>query len=528
MTDIERPKGSTNHPLIPLSDENIAVAEDMDVNRATPPASEASQRIPCMSPAAAEEYIASLYATILKRDPRPDEFANWVANAAAVPPEQVYFAFVKSKEYKLQQEQSVPTTAMDQSALGPAAIQTFAALLDDKDGRKIFIEAEARKNEEVAQLKHDCEALLMRARAQDLRIGTLVAENNSFRQVLSDVQSAHYELKLQAQKRAPLLQELEARKNEEVIIRRERKGLRIAYVTVVRNEQERIHHQLNYYYLIGIRDFFLCDHGSTDGTAALIERFRLENPDANVVCIFDPTPGHYQGVRMTVLADLAYSYGCDWILALDADEILLSRDGLPDLKAFIAHEELRNKQYGHVLLPLVNYLPTTKDPVKESNPFLRLKFRENDDCQAEIWWPPKVFAKWRRGMFIGEGNHEIIGLTERIDLLENPLYLAHFPYSTMDQVVAKVVKGGRSFEQAPEFGPLIGWHWKEAYEQYQLKGEQAIYDWFDGWHRDAGQLSFHPLEAAWFKPARQKSTLPDQNFVESANVLNCAPSANLR
>jgi hypothetical protein len=528
MTDIERPKGSTNHPLIPLSDENIAVAEDMDVNPATPPASEASQRIPCMSPAAAEEYITSLYATILKRDPRPDEFANWVANAAALPPEQVYFAFVKSKEYKLQQEQSVPTTAMDQSALGPAAIQTFAALLDDKDGRKIFIEAEARKNEEVAQLKHDCEALLMRARAQDLRIGTLVAENNSFRQVLSDVQSAHYELKLQAQKRAPLLQELEARKNEEVIIRRERKGLRIAYVTVVRNEQERIHHQLNYYYLIGIRDFFLCDHGSTDGTAALIERFRLENPDANVVCIFDPTPGHYQGVRMTVLADLAYSYGCDWILALDADEILLSRDGLPDLKAFIAHEELRNKQYGHVLLPLVNYLPTTKDPVKESNPFLRLKFRENDDCQAEIWWPPKVFAKWRRGMFIGEGNHEIIGLTERIDLLENPLYLAHFPYSTMDQVVAKVVKGGRSFEQAPEFGPLIGWHWKEAYEQYQLKGEQAIYDWFDGWHRDAGQLSFHPLEAAWFKPARQKSTLPDQNFVESANVLNCAPSANLR
>ena len=427
MTDIERPKGSTNHPLIPLSDENIAVAEDMDVNPATTPASEASQRIPCMSPAAAEEYIASLYATILKRDPRPDEFANWVANAAALPPEQVYFAFVKSKEYKLQQEQSVPTTAMDQSALGPAAIQPFAALLDDKDGRKISIEAEARKNEEVAQLKHDCEALLMRARAQDLRIGTLVAENNSFRQVLSDVQLAHYELKLQAQKRAPLLQELEARKKEEVIIRRERKGLRIAYVTVVRNEQERIHHQLNYYYLIGVRDFFLCDHGSTDGTAALIERFRLENPDANVVCIFDPTPGHYQGVRMTVLADLAYSYGCDWILALDADEILLSRDGLPDLKAFIAHEELRNKQYGHVLLPLVNYLPTTKDPVKESNPFLRLKFRENDDCQAEIWWPPKVFAKWRRGMFIGEGNHEIIGLTERIDLLENPALSGAFP-----------------------------------------------------------------------------------------------------
>ena len=62
-----------------------------------------------MSRAAAEEYIASLYATVLKRAPRPDEFANWAAAAAASPPEQIYFAFVNSKEYKLQQEKSVPT-----------------------------------------------------------------------------------------------------------------------------------------------------------------------------------------------------------------------------------------------------------------------------------------------------------------------------------------------------------------------------------------------------------------------------------
>ena len=62
-----------------------------------------------MSPAAVEEYIASLYATVLKRDPGPDEFAHWVSTAAALPPEQVYFAFVNSEEYKLRQEQSVST-----------------------------------------------------------------------------------------------------------------------------------------------------------------------------------------------------------------------------------------------------------------------------------------------------------------------------------------------------------------------------------------------------------------------------------
>ncbi len=62
-----------------------------------------------MSPAAAEEYIACLYATVLKRDPKPDEFAQWVAAAAEMTPEQVYFAFVNSEEYELQQGKSVPT-----------------------------------------------------------------------------------------------------------------------------------------------------------------------------------------------------------------------------------------------------------------------------------------------------------------------------------------------------------------------------------------------------------------------------------
>ena len=109
ITDIERPKGSSKYPP-PPSDQNTASAEDTSVNPAATPVSGASETIPRMSPAAAEEYIASLYATILKRDPTPAELAHWATTATALPPEQVYFAFVNSKEYKLrQQEKSVPT-----------------------------------------------------------------------------------------------------------------------------------------------------------------------------------------------------------------------------------------------------------------------------------------------------------------------------------------------------------------------------------------------------------------------------------
>ncbi|MEI7781856.1 MAG: methyltransferase domain-containing protein, partial [Planctomycetota bacterium] len=73
-------------------------------------ASGGSDSMPRMSTAAAEEYVASLYATVLKREPRPDEFAQWVTDAVDLPPEQVYFKFVNSTEYQLQQERSVPTT----------------------------------------------------------------------------------------------------------------------------------------------------------------------------------------------------------------------------------------------------------------------------------------------------------------------------------------------------------------------------------------------------------------------------------
>jgi predicted O-methyltransferase YrrM len=65
--------------------------------------------MPHMSPAAAAEYIASLFATLLKRNPHPDELAHWVSTVADLPPEQVYFAFVNSEEHKLRQGQSVPT-----------------------------------------------------------------------------------------------------------------------------------------------------------------------------------------------------------------------------------------------------------------------------------------------------------------------------------------------------------------------------------------------------------------------------------
>ena len=91
--------------VLDLVEHFVSTEEYRGRLRPTPDA----KSVPRMSPAAAEEYVASLFGTVLKRNPGPDELAHWVNAAAVLPPEEIYFAFAKSEEYKHLQEKTVPT-----------------------------------------------------------------------------------------------------------------------------------------------------------------------------------------------------------------------------------------------------------------------------------------------------------------------------------------------------------------------------------------------------------------------------------
>jgi FkbH-like protein len=103
-----------------------------------------------MSPAEVEEFVTSLFTTILKRDPGPDEFAHWVTNASILSPEDIYYAFVNSEEYKLAQEQSVPTgfppghyysPVVDPSTIGEYIDQQY--LLEPGDIKGVHLDEDA-------------------------------------------------------------------------------------------------------------------------------------------------------------------------------------------------------------------------------------------------------------------------------------------------------------------------------------------------------------------------------------------------
>lgn len=325
---------------------------------------------------------------------------------------------------------------------------------------------------------------------------TILAEKEQLSHELAELQSKHDELHAMTKH---LAVELSAGPTEAHFIQRQVSDApRIAYVSVVKNEEERIYFHLNYYRNLGIRDFFLCNHGSTDGTRDLISRFASENPDLTIVELFDPTPGHYQGARMTALADLAYSSGCNWILPVDADEILQSKSDTWGLHELLSHPACARAEFGHVYIPVLNYLPTPGDKHDVANPFLKLSHREK---QCSETWPPKVLIKWCRGMLITEGNHDVLRISAEIRVPENPLYHAHFPYISIEQVRKRIVKGGLAYQETPEFRDKgeMDWHWSEAYAQYQVKGEQLLEEMFHSFYEKSRELAYQPLDPAAFE-----------------------------
>jgi cellulose synthase/poly-beta-1,6-N-acetylglucosamine synthase-like glycosyltransferase len=98
--------------------------------------------------------------------------------------------------------------------------------------------------------------------------------------------------------------------------------MRIAYVTTIKDESDIILDHLNYYRILGVKDFYIIENNSNDNTLELVEQFKNENPRINVYIEVDKELGYYQWQRINKLANLAYEHGCDYIMPVDADEFL--------------------------------------------------------------------------------------------------------------------------------------------------------------------------------------------------------------
>jgi glycosyltransferase involved in cell wall biosynthesis len=200
----------------------------------------------------------------------------------------------------------------------------------------------------------------------------------------------------------------------------------------------------------------ILDNGSTDGTLDVLQS--LQRGGIPLDIIEDPLPGYYQARRTTQLMreHALRRHGAEWIIPLDADEMLFVPEGHE-----LVSEEVGNEQ--PLELQWRTYLPDPSDNSSEKNPFVRISHR----LQEEAWQWVKVMVPARLAArpdaMLSQGNHELLLNDRPVSALRHPhAVLAHFPVRSASQFMSKVVISHLQYTAMPDGSWGSGWHYRDA------------------------------------------------------------------
>jgi hypothetical protein len=210
--------------------------------------------------------------------------------------------------------------------------------------------------------------------------------------------------------------------------------MRLVAVSVVKNEADIIEAFVRHT-AAWVDHHLVFDHASTDGTREILQA--LQAGGLPLSLFQDDAPGHLQQARSNHLTGLAArEHGADWILPLDADEIL-EGDGRKELEA--ALQQAGNTQPAS--LPLLNYCPTDADAPDEPNPVLRLRHSQHSVSSTRKIFVPRALAL-DPGAQAGKGSHALyrgdVALPDRP--LPDSWHLAHLALRSPAQQLVRVVR----------------------------------------------------------------------------------------
>ncbi|MDB6114772.1 MAG: hypothetical protein JWQ62_1717, partial [Lacunisphaera sp.] len=176
------------------------------------------------------------------------------------------------------------------------------------------------------------------------------------------------------------------------------------------------------------------DHDSTDGTREILGALQREGLPLSLFT--DDALGNLQHLRSNHLARVAArDHAADWVLPLDADEILTGPDR-PALEQTLA----KVSDGRPATLPLVNYYPTAGDDASVANPILRLRHCQAAPARTKKIMVPRSLAL-DPGIQAGKGSHALYRGAEMLpdDPLPPEYYLAHLALRSPQHQVLRVV-----------------------------------------------------------------------------------------
>ncbi len=218
--------------------------------------------------------------------------------------------------------------------------------------------------------------------------------------------------------------------------------LRVAVVAMVKNEADILPAWLSN--IARWAEFaVLIDHGSSDGSTELMHaaahRRKWE-------VWHESNPAYHQEAYTTRAVEHAFALGADWVLPLDADE-LLQVSGRAELAARLADVPLGATGALHWMNCI---------PARDAGMWWFTPWRAGT-CKAAI---PR--ALWRPGVSLPLGNHHLEFCGEKVRS-SYAADLLHFPLRSVAQMRHKIEQGVEALRlRGDDGGPFQQWRWGAA------------------------------------------------------------------
>lgn len=246
---------------------------------------------------------------------------------------------------------------------------------------------------------------------------------------------------------------------------------RLVVTLLVRDEADIVAANLEFYLAQSPTKILVTDNGSVDGTSEILRAYEREG---SIVVINEPALDYRQSEWVTRMARMASSeFAAEWVLNIDADEFWVPRHRERTLAAELAQ------------------IPGEYDLVSARRDDLRYtrSRSEHEPWNRRLIWRDtktvatngkplglKVAHRGFPDVVVAQGNHDVAGLPLHSVFPDSPIEILHLPLRSWAQYSKKIDNGGSAYESNQEFGPEVGWHWRQ---DYQLLRDGKLREEFD-------------------------------------------------
>ncbi len=258
-------------------------------------------------------------------------------------------------------------------------------------------------------------------------------------------------------------------------------------ITKVKNEADIIEIFLRYHSNI-FDNIVVIDNGSLDGTYEIVNELIKEGLKIQLI---NEAYSDFDAFRMAnqYNVELVEKYNADYVMFMDADELLITKDGKQPIDCFANFDCNKIHTFNWR-----TYIYSGQD-MDVFNPEYYHKYRcEEKETFKKVMIPGKLLKE--KSIVVSAGNHSASSPYHIEEEHHEELKFAHFPVRSMHQRRKQITLNMLDMMANPKVGLHTGSHWKLMYksDEVDLVNESIHYSFYEGDSVDEGNIYIEKME----------------------------------